>query len=291
MKDLLSPKQVARAICVSESSLKRWCDQGLIETVRTAGGHRKLPIRDVIRFLRERKHTVVCPEVLGMPCCSPQSSLGLSKGRASLTEALIDGNESLARQIVFDLYMAKHSISVICDEVICGAFQTIRERAGDQVVDIYQERRGCEIATRILFELRRSQPEPDANWKACGGTLEGDLYSLSSTMSELVLRNAGWDATTLGTNIPAESMVKAIQQMKPRLFWVYVSRICDPEKFVREFKQLSEVTEAAGVAIAIGGRALTEEIRKQITFCCYFDTMQHLESFAKTVRRISSLLQ
>jgi methanogenic corrinoid protein MtbC1 len=290
VKELLSPKQVARAIGVSESSLKRWCDQGLIETVRTAGGHRKLPLCDVIRFLRDRKHTVVCPEILGMPVRAPGSEIGLSKGRTALIEALVEGNESLTRQIIFDLYMAKHSISVICDEVISRVFQEIGTRWACQTVDVYQERRGCEYTQRILYELRRSQPEPDANWNACGGTLEGDTYTLPNTMAELVLRNAGWEADSLGISIPAESMEQAINVIKPKLFWVCVSYIPDTEKFVRDFKRISDAATSNCSALAVGGRALTEEIRKQITYCCYCDTMQQLESFAKTVRRIGSLL-
>ncbi len=290
MKELLSPKQVARAIGVSESSLKRWCDLGLIETVRTAGGHRKLPIGDVIRFLRERKHDIICPEVLGMPVRSPQSEIGLQKGRMSFTEALLDGNETLAWRIVFDLYMAKHSISVICDEVICGGFEEITNRVTCGTADVYQERRSCQFTQRILYELRRAQPEPDSAWKACGGTLDGDACSLLTNMAELVLRHAGWDAVSLGVSIPPASMVRAIIDTKPRLVWVCVSHIEDCEKFVREFKQLSDAAEAAGAAIAVGGHALTVELRKQIRFCCYCDTMQHLESFAKTVRQLGALL-
>ena len=61
---LVSPKQVARVIGVSESSLKRWCDQGLIRMVRTAGGHRKMQISEVIRFVREHNHKLVNPELL-----------------------------------------------------------------------------------------------------------------------------------------------------------------------------------------------------------------------------------
>jgi excisionase family DNA binding protein len=65
MKELITPKQVARAIGVSESSLKRWCDRGLIPTVRTAGGHRRLPISGVLSYLRETGHEMVRPELLG----------------------------------------------------------------------------------------------------------------------------------------------------------------------------------------------------------------------------------
>lgn len=290
MKELLSPKQVARAIGVSESSLKRWCDQGLIQTVRTAGGHRKLPLGDVIRFLRERKHELVCPEVLKMPCCSPQSEIGLEKGRVALAEALLAGNEPLVRQIVFDLYLAKHSISVICDEVLCPAFRDIGIRWECNSADVYQERRSCEFTSRVLYELRRSQPDPDPAWKAIGGTLENDFYRLPTSMVELVLRDSGWDAISLGASIPSVSLVHAINQAKPRLFWLCVSFIDDPKKFVSDFQPISEACESVGAALAIGGRALTEEIRQQIKFCCYCDKMQHLEQFARTVRRISAAL-
>jgi excisionase family DNA binding protein len=44
VKKLVTPKQVAQAINVSESSLKRWCDQGLLTAIRTAGGHRRLAL-------------------------------------------------------------------------------------------------------------------------------------------------------------------------------------------------------------------------------------------------------
>ncbi len=288
MKELLSPKQVARAIGVSESSLKRWCDQGLIQSVRTAGGHRKLPLEDVIRFLRERKHELVCPELLKMPVRSPQSEIGLERGRIALTDAMLAGNEPHVRQIIFDLYLAKHSISVICDEVLCRAFHEIGFRCESQSAAVYQERLSFEFALRILYELRRAQADPDPCWKAIGGTLEKDICPIPPAMVELVLRDSGWDAISLGVSIPSVSLVDAIVKTKPKLFWLCVSHVENPKKFVSDFKLISEAAESVGAAVAIGGRGICEELRKQITFCCYFDTMQQLESFAKTVRRISA---
>ncbi len=40
--ELLTTRQVATELQVSESSIKRWCDLGLIPTQRTAGGHRRI---------------------------------------------------------------------------------------------------------------------------------------------------------------------------------------------------------------------------------------------------------
>ena len=155
--DLVSPKQVARAIGVSESSLKRWCDQGLIKTVRTAGGHRKMAIAEVLRYVREQDHKLVSPEILGLPPVSEHASTGLTHGGPRLVDALLVGDELLARQIVFDLYLAKHSLSVIFDEVIAAAFREIGDRWACHDAEVYQERRACDIALRILFDLRRVQ--------------------------------------------------------------------------------------------------------------------------------------
>ena len=76
MKTQVSPKQLARAIQVSESSIKRWCDQGAISTVRTAGGHRRIDMTDVMRFLRDHRYAIVRPEVLGLPAPDGRASPG-----------------------------------------------------------------------------------------------------------------------------------------------------------------------------------------------------------------------
>jgi len=279
---LVSPKQVARAIGVSESSLKRWCDQGLIEAVRTVGGHRKMSIAAVMRFVRERDQKLRSPEVLGLPPVSEHAGLGLARGKPALVEALLAGDELLGRQIVFGLYLAKHSLSVICDEVVAAAFREIGDRWACHDADVYQERRGCEIAMHILFDVRRMQEAPEKKFLATGGTIEGDQYSLPSAMAELVLRDSGFHATSLGTSIPFASLIKAARETRPKVFWLSVSHIREDLDFISEFAALSRECAAAGTALVVGGRALTDELRQRMTYSAFCDTMQHLESFART---------
>lgn len=283
--DLVSPKQVARAIGVSESSLKRWCDRGLIATVRTAGGHRKMAVADVLRYLREQDQKLVSPGILGLPPASENAEVSLKRSGPRLVDALLDGDELLARQIVFDLYLARHSLSVIFDEVIAAAFREIGDRWACHTADVYQERRGCEIILRILGEVRRLQPLPETNWLATGGTMEGDLYGLPTAMAELALRDAGFRTNSLGISIPFASLIKAVQQTRPKLFWLSVSHIREGLDFAAEFAVLSQACTSGGTALVVGGRALTAELRQRMTYSAYCDTMQHLEAFAKTLIR------
>jgi hypothetical protein len=274
---------------IGESTVKRWCDRGLIPTVRTAGGHRKLPMAEVLRFLRDHNQQLMAPEVLGLPPVSEHAAHGLLRCRAELVEALLAGNETLARQITLNLYLAKHHLSVICDEVIAGAFHEIGDGWACNEVDVYQERRGCEIALRLLFELRKAQQTPDHTWPATGGTIEGDHYVLPCTMAELVLRDAAFDAISLGSSIPFPSLLCAVRTTRPKLFWLSVSHISNEREFLAQFAELSQECAAAGSALVVGGRALSEQLRQRMTYSAFGDNMQHLERFARTLRQAKAI--
>ncbi len=285
MHQLLSPKQVAEAIGASESSLKRWCDLGLIKTVKTAGRHRRIPVQEALRFAREHNHAVVEPRILSMPASDDRKARRVGGCAERLTEALLADNDVAAHAIVFDLFLAGQPLSLIFDEVIAVAFRAIGEQWACHEVEIYQERCSCQIMMRVLHELRSKQVPPERELAAFGATIEGDQYSLPVTMSELVLRSVGWDARLLGTSIPIDSMTKAIQRHEPRLFWLSVSFIPDESEFVGGFNQLSEAAAKTHTAIVVGGRALTAEIRTKLRYSAFCDTMRHLEEFGKTLRR------
>lgn len=288
MRELLSPKQVARAIGVSESSLKRWCDQGLLATVRTAGGHRRLTLAEVLRFVRDHDHKLIAPEALGLRPSSQHSERGIERGRVQLVAALMAGDEGLCRQIVVDLFLARHSLATICDQVIAGAFRDIGDKWECHEAEVYQERRGCEIAVRILHELRRAQAPVHAGLVAIGASVEHDLYSIPTTMAELVLRDAGWNATSLGTSLPLSTLVQAVLDMRPRLVWLSVSHLANVDAFVQDFGALHAAVLKQGAALVVGGRVLSDEIRKQLRYSAFCDTMQHLEDFARALAQSAS---
>ncbi len=289
MKDLLSPKQVARAIGVSESSLKRWCDQGLIRTERTAGGHRRLPIDAVVKFLREQGFEVKHPDVLGLPASIGLTNWTTDRACERLTEALIQGDEDLCRGVVLDVYLAKHRLSTICDHVIGGAFQAIGDLWDCGDVEVFEERRACEICLCVLHELRRLVSLSGSSAPtAMGGTLAGDPYTLANSMVELVLRDSGWHATSLGSQLPLATLRVAVQKYRPRVLWLSVSAVLEASRLIDDVNQLFETAEAQKTALVLGGRALSQDIRRQIRYSCFCDTLEHLETFASTLNQRTS---
>jgi molybdopterin-binding protein len=50
-----SPKQAASALGISYSTLKQWIYSRKIRSVRTAGGHHRIPVSELDRFLGRKK--------------------------------------------------------------------------------------------------------------------------------------------------------------------------------------------------------------------------------------------
>ncbi len=277
LEHFVSPRRAAQALGVSESSLKRWCDRGLIESVRTGGGHRKLSAAAVLRFVREHDYRLVAPEVLGLEPLNRSFGINADQARDALVATLLAGNDSAAQQILFGLYLARRSLAEIFDLVVAAAFQDIGERWACRQVQIYQERRACEICGRILLELRHLQTVPPATAPlVIGGTMEGDPYTLPTTMIELVLREAGLNAVSLGVSIPAESLAAAVHDLAPSLFWLSVSHIADGPKFLHDFSELTAACQARRIPLVVGGRGLTALFRRQLVYSAFCDTLEQL---------------
>lgn len=289
MKKLISPKQVARAIGVSESTLKRWCDRGLIAMTKTAGGHRRMDVDSVVQYLRDSGHAIVEPELLGLPAAVGQTSWTLNRARERICAALVSGEESVARQVVFDLLLAGHSVTAIFDDAVAPALHQIGEQWDCGDVAVYQERRSCEICMRILRELRTTvlTAAPSAPL-AIGATLEHDIYTIPVTAAEVVLRSVGWQATSLGSNLPPDTLAQSIRETRPRLFWLSVSFIADEPAFVSAVNSIFDVAHANGTALAVGGQALLETVRKQIQYTTYCENYRGLELFARSLHPVSS---
>ena len=284
VRELLSPKQVAKAIGVSESSLKRWCDRGIIPTARTAGGHRRLPRNGVVRFIRDGGYQVADPGVLGLPLSAGKTRLAVDLAKDRFREAVIEGNETTCRQLIFDVYLAGHPISVICDQVIASAFHEIGDHWECGDLEVFQERRACEIAGRMIHELRQTVPLPDGDSPlAFGSTLDGDPYMLAVGMAELVLRDLGWNASSLGHMLPFDTIRVAVESLQPKLVWLSVSAIRDQERFVAEFNDLFLAVDAVGGSLVVGGRSLPSKLRRQLRFNTFCDSFQNLEDFSRSL--------
>jgi excisionase family DNA binding protein len=279
MDQYFTPRQLADALAVSESSVKRWADQGLMPVERTAGGHRRLPVAGIIQFIRASELSLARPELLGI-VEAPEDIAG-AEGLAPLAAALAVGDEGAFRAAVFRSYLAGASVAEICDREIAPAFRALGHRWEHGSLEVYQERRACEICRGVLFELRRALPPPSVGaLSALGGTLAGDWYTLPTAMCDVALAELGWASRSLGSSQPAATLAAAIATERPRLFWVSVSWIESLDVTVDALAEIWETARRHRVALAVGGHAIDAEARRRLRATAFCDDLAQLQDLA-----------
>jgi excisionase family DNA binding protein len=308
LESSFSPKQVAQALQVSESSVKRWCDRGVIRTDRTLGGHRRIPLEHLMEFLESTNRRIVDPAAIGLSdrrqledqrqiqrdAIAELSSRADRVGedpsianapflQSQFERALLAGDEAQCRKVIGSWYAIHGNMASVADDLMAPTFRVIGQMWECGRADVYQERRGCEICIRLIHELRRliSDPFNEAPL-AMGGTSEGDNYQVANQLIEIIFREAGWRTISLGSGVPFSSMASAIQKYRPKVFWLSVSHIDSDDDFLDRFQRFSEELPQ-GTMLVVGGRCLSDSLRKKMQFSAYCDSMRQLSNLARTL--------
>lgn len=245
---MLSPKELAEALGVSESSLKRWVDAGKLHAARTEGGHRRISVAEALRFIRESGAPVARPELLHMPEVAQTGD----RSDATLLAHLQRGDARAARGWVLARYLEGEPIAALCDGPIKNAMHAIGERWKHEPDGVFVEHRATDACIQALAHLRSTFDPPLDAPIAIGATPEDDPYLLPSFMCATVIAAEGMRAINLGPDTPVSALQQAYDAAQPRLVWVSASAPVAPARARAIGKWLTSLPSR--VAVAVGGR-------------------------------------
>ncbi|HEX8638341.1 MAG TPA: B12-binding domain-containing protein, partial [Pyrinomonadaceae bacterium] len=124
----LTTKEVARLCRVSDATVKRWEDAGLIKSERTSGGHRRFRAEEIARFQREQN--------LGLKLTHGDESVARAATRrrvnknhshSSLFHSLVAGAEEEAANLLVGAHLRDKPLIEIFDGLICPAMRRVGE--------------------------------------------------------------------------------------------------------------------------------------------------------------------
>jgi MerR family transcriptional regulator, light-induced transcriptional regulator len=282
MHDAVSPRLAAAALAVSESSLKRWADQGHLALVKTQGGHRRVKVAGLLEFARAHGYPIERPEMLGLPPGQTRGRPTLKPAVDELVARLVSGDEPWVRRTLIGAYAAGADLAELVDNSLAPAFAQLGHAWERGALEIYEEHRATEIALRSIAELRGLVPDPapDAP-KAFGATLEGDWYTLPLAAADLTLRALGFATTSLGAHLPARSLATAIASHRPRLVFLSLSQVSDAERLASDVNTTFEATSQVGAALVIGGGATQDpSLCARLRFTARCETLARLRDLA-----------
>lgn len=221
MESLLSPREVAVALGVSESSVKRWVDLGELAALKTAGGHRRITRAEAVRFARSSGVRVAKPQLLSeVEVRVEDAALDEGQRSAAFHRALLEDDRPRAISLLVGAFLGGTTIAALCDGPMRFALEAIGELWRHDSKGILQEHRATDTCLLALGVLRGALPSPAFDAPvALGSAGPSDPYLLPSIMCAAVLAEVGFRDVNLGPNTPVATKVAALRQYEPRLVW------------------------------------------------------------------------
>ena len=277
----LTTKEVARLLQVSEATVKRWADDGLLDSIKTAGGHRRFSTQS-IASLRREKGIATAP---GLPR-PPKKGRVLSLGSAvTFTELLLAGEEKEAAALLIHAYMEGQSLVALFDKTITEAMHEVGELWFRGTITVADEHLATRVVISALQALRGVVvPAVPTGMKAICCGIDGDLHELPVHLAEIILESEGWDTRNLGPNTPLFSLRAMVTQQRPQLVCISARTIADLDRATSEYAQLRKVTNRPGASVVIGGEGFRDPTLRQ-RFPCDF----YAENFAGLAKFVKPL--
>jgi excisionase family DNA binding protein len=279
----VSPLQLARALGLGESTVKRWIDQGRVPARKTPGGHRRIPLHAALGYVREAGLTLVDPAALGL-------LLGGEATPEALRDLLAAGRPHAAISLLERVYAGGMSAAELADDWIAPAMESIGHGWETGDIPVTREHSASAIATRALHALLRTcGPGTDRPLAFVAG-LSGDPYVLAGLCAELTLCEVGYRAVNFGADTPLDSLANAVEHDAPALVALSLSTPLSAASSSPLRARFAEAVREAGSALILGGRGMRPELVDELGATAWCRSMRELQRLAEHLRAASRSL-
>ena len=285
----LSSKDTANILGINISTLKRWTDSGKIKCEKTAGGHRKFTMQHIRGYYKSFSDSSKNIS-LGIENKEQKFLYGLINDRdykeleQNLAASSLKADELSVRTIVNGLYMNGVPIPDLLDYVIDVAGHIVELQLKTNKIDHTDAYLSRNVITRSVDSLNNDQPNGSFNGKnALCVNFEDNLPDIGVVMSEVLLRNNGFNVYNTGSHAELGDLKKIIKNRKINLLLFYLCDLqcCNAivEKNINKTKnQIIEIVTLAkkiNTKVIFGGEGLKllKGVKNQIgnSFLTYND--------------------
>lgn len=251
--DLVSSRQAANLLGVHESSIKRWCNDGDMACAYTAGGHRRISLREIMEFAQKQNM-----ECLLLPFGSDALMIWnganeLRSGRPAdvlrvkLREWLMHAENARVNALFQLCRSLEIRTPVLFDKLLGGVMTEIGESWARGAFEVGEEHRVSECVIDLLYSLkaeignRNGQARRRTAIVGCGAQED---HVLGALMIRILLLERGWEVVFLGRNVPEEDLLLYQRRHAAELVCVSMSSRREPAEIAGYVRSLVSLRRA-----------------------------------------------
>ena len=254
-------QEAAKILGVNVSTIKRWTDEGKMECIKSAGGHRKFLINHLADFLKLNKKKISRINLFPLENRTDlEISHHILKGDFDflvghvLQEANNCNRESV-QQVLNGLYLGQYPLCDIYDHLVTPVLYHIGENWRSDAVSIMEEHLATQTIRDCIVRLQGiiSVPKKKVGSVLCmNPALE--LHDVALKMVDHILEVKGFRILFSGQITPTLEIGKIFERFHPDRLYVSSTMVPDQAAFQEEFDHLCEACEQNEIDVFIGGQ-------------------------------------
>lgn len=254
-------QEAAKILGVNVSTIKRWTDDGKLECIRTAGGHRKFIMKHLSRFLeanrKKTKHMNLFPleSEADLKICSHILKGDFSFLIKQVKEYVLMSNRDKVQRILNGLYLAQYPLHVIYDHLLTPVLHEIGMMWENKNISVTEEHLASQTIRDSISRLQGIIRLPEANkGKALCINLSSELHDIALKMVDHILELRGLRVYFSGQYTPIMHFEQVLDHFKPGSIYVSSTYIENIDEMQSEFDLLCELSVKRNIHIYVGGK-------------------------------------
>lgn len=253
--------EAAKILGVNVSSIKRWTEEGKLECIKTAGGHRKFNIAHLTKFLKENKKQTSRVNLFPI---ENETDIKIShqvlKGDMETLQTLVleqafACNRERVLHILNSLYLADHPLYQIYDKLLKPVFYKIGDLWRNEKISILDEHFATQTIRDSMIRLQGiiRLPKEKIGTVFCL-TLTDDLHDTALKMIDHLLELRGYKILYSGQMTPYFNFKRLLDEVeRPERIYISSSYITNLKTTQEEFDKICAECVKHDIKAFIGG--------------------------------------
>ena len=253
--------EAAKILGVNVSTIKRWTDEGKLECIQSAGGHRKFLMSHLAGFLESNKKKTSKVNLFPIEDETDlQISHHILKGDFDylityLQEQAFSSNRSRVQQVMNGLYLAQYTMHQIYDHLITPVLHNIGALWEQGKISVAKEHLATQTIRDSIIRLQgiiRIPKEKIGN--ALCLNFSDELHDIALKMVDHVLEARGFKVLFTGQITPLVDIEELFDVLQPERVYISSTIVSDSAAVQTEFDRICQISSNYGASVYIGGR-------------------------------------